>query len=246
MDWVEDWLRPQMASAPLEVSLVGDFDEEKVLDAARVYLGAMADRKSATSQVQVLKDVSFPEGQSLSLYLDSRIDKGMVRVAFATDDFWDIMQTRQLSLLSQVFSERLRKQVREKLGASYSPYVYNDASLACDGYGVLQAVVNTDPAAFDIVVEQVRKIAADLRKNGVTQEELNLVKAPVMNKLQVLRQDNKYWLGSVLSNVFRHPEKLDWANTLVSGYGGVTADQLSALARRYLKNEAVVLIRPGK
>jgi len=235
---------PISAWGPLEVSLVGDFDGQSVLPTAQEYLGAMAQRRPAASQAPKAWPLSFPAGQTASISLDSRIEKGVVRVAFATDDFWDIMQTRRLSLLAQVFSERLRKQVREKLGASYSPYVYNDASLACKEYGVMQAVVNTDSSSFDLVVTQVKKIAADLCENGVTEAELELVKAPVMNQLQVLRQDNKYWLGSVLSDVFRHPEKLDWANTLVSGYGSITAAQLSTLARRYLKNEAVIIIRP--
>jgi len=241
---VDAWLRPQMASAPLEVSLVGDFDRDTVLDTAKAYLGAMTDRNKPTPQAPNPCAAAFPSGKSALLDLNSRLDKGMVRLAFATDDFWQIMQTRRLSMLAHVFSERLRLQIREELGASYSPYVYNNAALACDGYGVMQAVVKTTPQSFDLVAEQVRKIAADLAENGVTKEELTLVKAPVMNQLKVLVQNNSYWLGSVLADSFRHPEKLDWANSLETGYGSIRAEELSVLARKYLKNEAVVFIRP--
>lgn len=244
---IREWLSPRFASAPLEVSVVGDIDTKGLLDAASAYLGALTPRERPAGSAEPGPQVSFPSGQSVTMDLQTRIDKGVVRVAFLTDDFWDIMQTRKLSVLSRVFSERLRLQIREALGASYSPYVYNNPSLIYDGYGVLQAVVNTDPASFDLVAAQVTKIAADLAENGVTEAELALVKAPIMAHLKVLRQDNGYWLDSVMADSFRHPEKLEWSGHLVNGYDGITAEDLSKLARRYLKvsDRALILIRPG-
>ena len=244
---IENWLRPQFATAPLEVSVTGDFNMDQVLTAARVYLGALAERGIPEKDVLLKKEIRFPAGRSLSLNLATKIDKGVVRAVFKTDDYWDIMQTRKLSLLSRVFSERLRKQIREALGASYSPYVYNDPSLVFKHYGVMQAVVSTSPDDFDLVAGQMKKIASSLCREGVAEKELALVKAPVMSHLKELRRDNGYWLNSVMSDSFRHPEKLDWAGHLIEGYQSITADELSAMARRYLKTDdsALILIRPA-
>ncbi len=247
MDLIASWLRPAFESGPLEVSLVGDFNSDEMVALGKTYMGAMTDRRVPSKKMPLSGGPDFPRGEKQVYTLDTKLDKGMIRVSFLTDDFWDIMQTRKLSVLSRVFSERLRKTVREALGASYSPYVYNQPSLIYEGYGVMNAVVNLSPGAVDMVVEQVNALIGDLVENGVTSEELELVKAPLLNHLAVLRQNNGYWLNSVMSNSFRYPERLDWANHLISGYSGITAQELSELAKQYLKikERALIVIKPG-
>ena len=156
------------------------------------------------------------------------------------------MRTRRLSVLSRVLSERLRKTVREALGVSYSPYVYNHPSLSIKGYGVMSAVVNLSPQSVEPVKKQILVLIDDLVENGVTDEELALVKSPLRNHLDVLRQTNGYWLTSVLADSFRHPERLDWALHLVSGYDSISPEDISRMARTYLIKEdrAVVTILP--
>lgn len=244
LEQIASWLRPVFAAAPLEVSMVGDFDPKVALDLAVQYLGPL-DARDAYQDLPE-KNISFPQGQSVVYTLDTKIDKGMVRVAFPTDDFWDITRTRQLSVLSRVMSERLRKEVREALGASYSPYVHNQPSVIHKGYGVMSAVIKTDPDQADLIYGAVAGIVKDIRENGVTEEELGLVIPPIMTHLAVLRQSNGYWLNSVLADSARHPERLDWSKHLISGYQNITPADLSALARQYLdmKKSARILIQP--
>jgi zinc protease len=246
MDKIASWLRPAFDSAPLEVSFAGDFDTEKLVELGQTYMGAMSDRRKPSKELPLKGGIGFPKGMTQVFELETKLDKGMIRISFLTDDFWDIMQTRKLSVLSRVFSERLRKTVREALGASYSPYVYNKPSLIHEGYGVMNAVVNLSPESADMVVEKINALIEDLAGNGVTPKELELVKAPLLNHLAVLRQNNGYWLDSVMSNSFRYPERLDWADHLVSGYSGISAGELSDLARLYLRIEdrALIVIRP--
>jgi len=243
---IETWLKPFFATAPIEVSVVGDFDPDTILKHAVTYLGALEKRKNFSGPVRADKKVLFPKGEKLVLKLDTKIDKGMARVAFLTDDFWDINQTRKLSLLARVFSERLRKTIREELGESYSPYVYNNPSLVHDKYGVMHVVVNVLPGNEDIVYEQVEKIVKSLTAEGVDKKELQLVKKPLLNQLIVLRQSNTYWLNSVMADSFRHPERLDWANHLVSTYSSINNEELTVLAGKYLKMDqsAFIVIHP--
>ncbi len=245
---IETWLKPFFNTAPIEVSIVGDFDADTILKQAVTYLGALGKRQNFSGPVTGDKKVLFPKGEKLVLKLDTKIDKGMVRIAFLTDDFWDINQTRKLSMLARVFSERLRKIIREELGESYSPYVYNSPSLIHDNYGVMHVVVNVLPGNEDIVYEQVEKIVKSLTTEGVGKKELELVKKPVLNQLTVLRQSNTYWLNSVMADSFRHPERLDWANHLVSTYSSIHNEDLTVLAGRYLKMDesAFIVIHPAE
>lgn len=243
---IQTWLKPSFEKSPIEVSIIGDFDPAIMTQYATTYLGALETRISPTESNKTPQTISFPKGETLTLNLDTKINKGMVQIAFLTDDFWDITKTRKLSLLAKVFSERLRKTIREELGASYSPYVYNNPSLVYDGYGVMHVVVNVLPDTADIISKKVDKIARELGV-GITKKEVALVKKPLLNQLAVLRQTNGYWLNSVLTNSWNHPERLDWANTIISGYSAITHEDLTTLAQQYLNvnEDALIIIAPG-
>ncbi|WP_022668799.1 M16 family metallopeptidase [Desulfospira joergensenii] len=246
MEDVRDWLLPYIQSSPVELSVVGDFDMDLVIDQAAACLGSLGERR----QVSFVKNRSivFPKGKELNIALETRIEKGMVRIAFPTDDFWNIRQTRRLSMLARVFSERLRKKVREDLGASYSPYVYNHPSMIHKGYGVMHVVAAVDPASSDRILAVVKKIARQLNETGVDSRELDLVKKPVMIHLKDLRETNSYWLNSVMADSLSHPERFEWARQIISDYGSISADELSSLAKRFLniKDAARILIGPEK
>lgn len=243
---IRAWLLPHIQYAPLELSVVGDFDPTRIIDQAVVYLGTLEPRREIPQKRG--DPVIFPKGKKLELNLDTRIDKGVVRMAFPTDDFWNITQTRRLSLLARAFSERLRIKVREDLGASYSPYVYNHPSLVHDGYGVMHVVAPVDPSHSDKIMGVIREIAGQLNREGVTPREVELVRNPVMIHLKDLKETNAYWLNSVMADSTRHPQRMEWARQIVQDYGSITPEELNGLAKKFLhvENAAWILIQPGK
>ena len=245
IDDIQSWLLPYFQNAPLEISAVGDFDPETLESIALEYLGTFEDRKELPGPSQASSGPCFPVGDSLTLELDTKIDKSRIEVAFLTDDYWDIRQTRQLNLLSRVFSERLRKTVREKLGAAYTTYVYNSPSKAYDGYGVLHAVAGVDKKDIETILAHMTEIAQSLASRGVTEKELALAKKPVMNHIRDMRKDNQYWLNSVLAGSLQHPEQLNWAGNLVEGYASISVSDLDRTAARFLDADrsAKIIIR---
>jgi zinc protease len=178
--------------------------------------------------------------------VESQIPKAMVVAAWQTDDFWDIGRTRRLSVLADVFSERLRQRIREKLGASYSPYAFNRASRAYAGYGVFQAYVSVAPDQTDTVLAEVNAIAEDLARNGVTADELSHSVEPILTSIKELRQTNGYWLNSVMTGSARHPQQFEWARSFQDDYAAITAEELARLAATYLTDErgAAIILQP--
>ena len=63
------------------------------------------------------------------------------------------------------------------------------------------------------------EIADDLAKNGVTDDELNRARLPLLTAQSESLRSNGYWLGSVLARAQERPEMLDWARNTHSGYG---------------------------
>ncbi len=242
---IEQWFGAQITQSPLEISIVGDFQMDEAIRLAALYFGSLPARRDMAGTIQ-RPNPTFPKGDSFSLVADTTIERGLVVVAYPTDDFWEIGRTRRLSVLSEIFSERLRVQVREKLGASYSPYTYHRAHRAYPGYGVLQAMLLVDPDRVESIVHEVELIAARLSADGINEDELRRALDPTLVQIKDIRRSNGYWLNSVMLGSNRHPVQLSWAKSIESDYAAIEAKEVSDLAKRYLDNSqaATVVIVP--
>ncbi|MCI5208339.1 MAG: insulinase family protein [Candidatus Electrothrix sp. ATG2] len=194
------------------------------------------------------EQLAFPSGKSLAQSVTTQSKKGMVTVAWPTDDFWDISQTRRLNILASVFDDRMRKLIREELGAAYSPYAYNRPSLVDPGYGVLRSVVVVDPPQAEMVVAKLKQLGDRLTKEKITADELERALEPTLTSIRDMVRTNRYWLHSVLVQSSRHPERLEWPQTIQSDIAAITVDEISALGAKYLKPEkaAEVILLPAK
>jgi zinc protease len=242
---VRDWVGRVLSGSDFELSLVGDFDVDTAIQLASQYFGTLPVAEN------ILEERTggpvFPSGEQLRVVVDTKIPNGLVYVSYATDDIWDIHKTRRLSVLADVFSERMRVHIREELGEAYSPFAYNLASRIHDGYGVFNAVVEVVPDRAQRVVDEVQKIARDLSLGGISADEIGRSLGPTLNSIKDMQQRNGYWLKTVLVGSKRNPEKIDWSRSILSDYAAITPEDLQALARQYLVNDsaAFILARPA-
>lgn len=247
LDEIRKWVGPQLEGAPIELSMVGDFDENNVIELARRYLGSLPDRDRTPGNSRT--DLPYlPTGTVKRINVATQIPKALVVAAWQTEDFWDISRTRRLSVLADIFSERLRQRIREKLGVSYSPYAFNRASRAYAGYGVFQAYVNVAPDQTETVLREVKAIADNLARKGTTIDELKRAIDPILTSIRELRQTNGYWLNSVMTGLDRHPQQIEWARSFVEDYSAITVGELNQLAAAYLTEDraAAIIIQPEK
>lgn len=243
---VKEWVGEAMAAAPIEISVVGDLDPDTVIANAEKYFGALKPRKNAQAAHDEAEGPVFPAGKTRHIEIPTKIKKGLVDVAYPTDDFWDIHKTRRLSVLSAVMSDRMRIQIREKMGAAYSYQAYNQPSRAFPGFGIYHSVVEIDPDDADGVISAIKTIAADLAQEGVEKEERDRAVKPMLTSIKERRETNEYWLNSVLKGSSRHPEQIEWSRTFYEDYQSITPEELSKFARQYLKNRkaAELIITP--
>lgn len=246
---VKNWVGAALKDDQLELSLVGDFDQDTVIRMAAFYLGSLPKGRTPYAPLTV-NDTPLPRlprDKSLTLTVKSVIPKALVKVAYPTDDFWDITRTRRLSVLGSVFSDKLRNTIREELGAAYSPYAYNLPSLAFPGYGVFQAVVTVDPKQAELVTKKIKIIADRLAEEGITDDELKRSVDPILTSIKDMKRSNRYWLTSVMSGSGRAPVRYDWARSMETEYASITAKDILAMAEQYLDNDkaATLVITPG-
>ncbi len=237
---VRQWAGDAINYSPLELSIVGDLDVERVIELAARYLGHLPARDK--SAISVDRRPSFPQGKSLNVEVPTRIPQGMLTVAFPTRDYWDIHTNRRLSVLSEILNDRMRQRIREAMGAAYSYHAYHDPSRAYPEFGMLRAVVMIDPEDADIVAGAVKTIAGELAENGVSADEVMRAVNPILTSVAETVKTNGYWLNTVLKTSGRHPELFDWARTIASDYASITPKEISTMARRYLDTDAAATV----
>ena len=245
LDQVKQWLEPVFSHAGLEISVVGDFDPEAVIALAKTYF---ADPREKPLQAETGEPVTFPVGKTLQLDVASDSDRAMVTVGWPTEDFWDISRTRRMNILATVLDDRLRKQIREELGATYSPVVYNYPSRVNPGYGVLRAQMIVAPDQAGMLGEKLLEVGAGIVDNKVSKDELERALEPVLTSIRDTVRSNSYWMESVLAGSSRHPMQLEWPRTILDDFSSITVKDIQTLAEKYLRREksATVIVIPGK
>lgn len=245
LEQIRSWVGSALKGNPLEISIVGDFEIDAIIDLTSTYLGTLPARPALAGNKNT-NVPRFPVSQSLSLGIETEITKGIVVVAYPTDDLWNIGKTRRLSMLSAVFSERLRVGIREELGATYATQAYNRPRRAYPGFGVFHAVVHVDPKEADSVLKEVKSISSDLAEKVITDEEMQRALDPMLTGIKDQLRQNSYWLSTVLTGSTRHPEQIEWSRTIMTDYASITTGDLSQLAREYLDNDksATIVIAP--
>ena len=233
LDELKAWLTPQFARGPIEIAIVGDFDPAATIAAVASTFGALPPRVAKPAYTEARK-VTPPDAPLTKQYsVETEIPKALVRLYWPATDSHDIKLTRRLRLLSDVFSDRLRVEIREKLGGTYSPNAGADLSDTYPGYGWLIADATVAPAEARMISDAIKKVAAALHDGGVTEEELVRAKQPVLTALRESSRTNPYWLGSVLAAAQEFPERLDWSRSRYSDNESVIAAELSVLAKQF-------------
>jgi len=245
LDQVKEWMGPQLSDTALELAIVGDFEVDRAIGLAMQYMGTLP-KRSEVEPVVPVPGPQFPKGESLTLSIQTQTPKSLVVVTYPTEDFWDIQRTRRLAIMAELYSERLRQHIREKLGAAYSPRAFNRSSRAYKGFGMMQIFIQVDPKQADRMVKEVKQISEKLRAETTDADEFRRVLDPTLTYIKDLRQKNVYWLDSVLTGAARHPEQLDWARTFEGDYASIEIDEISTLARKYLIDDhaATIVLTP--
>ena len=99
------------------------------------------------------------------------------------------------------------------------------------------ASIDVDPAMAGKISDLAVDLADELKQKGVTDDEFNRAREPLLSGTRQALRDNAYWLPTVLARAQEKPERLDWARTKLSDIEAITPAEISALAAKYLGRE---------
>jgi len=223
-----------LKSAPVEITVVGDIDEPKVLKIMSETFATLAPRP-IPQPLAKSPSVRFPtKDLHKVLTHKGRADQNLSFVAWPIPDFYsDPKRARGLEMLSEVMGLRLIDEVRIKQGATYSPYAYSSPSLAFEGYGLLAAAAGVKPEQDQGFYDTLSQIASDLKSKPIADDELTRARKPTIDKLLADRKTNAYWAGALPGSI-SDPRRLNNIRTRIDQLNAITPAELQALAQTYL------------
>ena len=101
-----------------EIAIVGDIDEQAMIDAVAATLGALPTRQPAGSVGQDVRPLRFPTDRAIQTVAhDGAADQGLIALAWQGDDGLDQKSMLERDMLAAVLQLRLTDVLREELGA---------------------------------------------------------------------------------------------------------------------------------
>ncbi len=228
--------QPILASGPIEVQLFGDFDRATAIAALERSFGALAKRPGLLASTGPASAQSLPSSAK-PVVLTHRGDANQAAalVSWPTGGGTSaIAESRQLEILTQLFSNRLLDRMREKLGASYSPQVFSEWPLDLDSGGSIMALGQLDPKSLPVFFATADEIAAELIARPVTTDELTRVTEPLRQQLTRASSSSAFFMFQ-LEGATADPVRIAALRTVLSDYTQTTPEKMQVLAAKYLR-----------
>jgi zinc protease len=246
---VKTWLTPALTQAPIELSIVGDFSIDTIKPLLLKTFGALPARLPDTTDLTALRKVKSPAIPArLDTTYESKVTQAVSMTQWKTKGLRNNQkESRRLNVLAEILSDRLREEIREKLGASYSPNANLDGSDALEDFGFLSAVSIGKPEDLEKLTTAALTIGEELAEKGATADELDRALKPTLAAMDKTLRDNSYWLSTVMQRCQEKPENLELARNRKADYESITLTEINQLAKQYLnKNNTLIVTIQSK
>ncbi len=236
-------IEPIAKTAPIEIAIVGDVDEAAAIKAVAQSFGALP-KRSLTSVIDPKsRIISFPKDRkTITLYHKGADDQGILHTAWPTNDNKDQKSDITRTVTAKVMGLLLLEEIREKLGATYSPSADSFASDDFTGFGYITASVIAAPDKMEIISAAIKRVTKAMRDAPVSEDLLLRARKPVLEALEKSERYNFDWL-SLVNVAQSEPIKLDRQRNGKSILGAVTVADIQATARQYLGDGAELEVR---
>lgn len=225
------------AGGTVEIGVVGDIDEALVIDMVAKTFGALPSRAATPAPLAEARAVRFPaEHAPLVLRHAGKADEAVSLTYWPTTDDSDHARDARLSLLAATMRLLLTDELREALGATYSPGASSSTSSIYPDYGYFGVSGNVDIKDLAAVDAAVARIAARLRDTPVDADLLLRARRPILEAIDKSKRENGAWL-SVLSRAQTEPRFIERFRNARPVYEAITPADLQAAAKLYLTPE---------
>ncbi|MBK1876411.1 M16 family metallopeptidase [Pelagicoccus mobilis] len=242
---VQEWVEEPFREGYLEVAVVGDIEEQALLELFAETFGALPSRRESKADFEEVRALKLDSnsGKRTIEYAKGMGDNAASVIVWTIQDDISVRESAALYILSNVLETRIREQVREGMGASYSPSVRYVTFPAYETLRHIRADVDCMKGDADALLDVVLKLSEELAAEILDGDELLTAVAPLEEGLRQAWSDNSYLLENVLYGVHEYPKIIDNAILYRDGLlSSITPEEVQAIARRYLSSEAALAV----
>ena len=247
LDAVRAFVRQSREIGLRDVIVAGSFEPAEVLPQIVRFFGQT--RAAVPGDSGLPAACVFPNDAEKTVLVDGEtVDKAVLHLAWhKTVDRSDRRAVAVHSLLASVLRDCLRDVLREKMGATYSPFAVFQHMESYGGFGLmlLEAVTSCD--RLEEVKTALDEMIRHLAETGVSADELERLKKPMLTAWQSGAKVGAVRNRLVLSEILTGQPKLRWNTEYGDLLAAITAGEVSDAARELFAGKgARLVIRKGK
>lgn len=229
MSEIAAWLAPILEKSYMEISIVGDVSQEEAVAKIAETFGALPPREKSKADA-FAKLATVKVGKAVKLtYRTKDEPRSVAAKMWLSGGREDPKKMRIANVLSSVFDDVLRKDIRESEGKVYSPFAYNSPSTWVADFGLLTAATFVAPEYNAEILESIEKCAQKTAKK-IDEDEFERAKIPLTKEVEANLRKNSYWLNAVLNLCQAKPVNIELAKSIKTGYAQITLEEVRAAA----------------
>jgi zinc protease len=148
---------------------------------------------------------------------------------------------RLIHLVAQILERRLRQEIREERGLTYSTSVYARPSKIYPNMSALYVEFTTDPDKVDEAVRVARDVVETFAAEGPSAEEVQTVHKQFKNSVETMLKEPGFWV-EVLADLEYHGTRLEDVEHLLAEVLAFTQADIAAEARKTIMPARFLMI----
>lgn len=230
-------LGTSFADAPIEIGLVGDFNESDAIAIVARTFGALPRRSRAMPVDPAARQSRFTDAFGVhSLTHRGEANQMAWRRVWPTTDDSDLRLEQTMELLADIVQIRLIDELREKLGATYGAGASSDMSDIYSGRGMFSVGTNGDPKDLEAIEKAVDAVIAEMVAAPVNNDLFERGRKPTLESYADWRRRNPTWID-IVDQAQTAPERLERFRRNEETFRSITADEVWKAAKRFLEDK---------
>ncbi len=239
LDAAQSWLKNLLATAPIEVAVIGDLPMEKARPLVETYFGSLPKRdRISAATLDELRKIERPKGPILTeKKVAIQTPLGVVLDGFFGPDAENVRDSRLMQMASRIMSTRMIKTVREEKQLVYSIGAQTQPATTYPGFGVFLASAPTEPAKAPALGDTLEEMYTAFAKDGPTDEEMTTARKQMANMFDEQMKEPGFWTARLAALDYRNT-KLDDVMAAPAAIQAFTAEEIRDAFARYYKPES--------
>jgi len=219
---------------------VGTFDVKTIAPLVATYIGSLPSTGKATARIDDMK-LQFPPEVVRETVRKGKDPRSQTVVSFFADTGLDELEMHRARAAASILEMRLRDQLREELGGTYSVGVGYSNTQPQTGYGTISVQFGSAPDTVDKLVSVVLEETGKLRASGPSPDEVKKTQEIERRELETAMRQNAYWLNSLQT-----VHLLGWdpkrINARLERTASLTPENIHAAFKKYFPAERYTVV----